>query len=82
MASPSSTPHPVEPIPLATPQQIEFTDSDVEMIEEATTEETTTEEATTEEVENEAETDDEMPELINDSDVENEPSEDTPHSRR
>ena len=68
MASPSSTPHPMEPIPLATPQQIEFTDSEVEMIEEATTEE----------LENEAETDDEMPELITDSDVEDEPSEDVP----
>jgi len=69
MASPSSTPHPMEPIPLATPQQIEFTDSDVEMIEEATTEE----------VENETETDDdEMPELITDSGLEDEPSEDTP----
>ena len=56
MASPSETP--IEPIHLATPQQIEFTDSDVEMIEEATTEE----------VENESETDDdEMPELLNGS---------------
>ena len=68
MASPSSTHHPMEPITLATPQQIELNDSEVEMIEEETTEE----------VENEAETDDEMPELITDSDVEDEPSEDTP----